>query len=96
MLPSITSKLITSTNLLKLVHSADEIINVLLAVAVVTALNKVVGLLAEPAPGVAKLERPEEVVDLLEVWPDGEHLVYDVFHTDHALLPETLFHDGVV
>jgi hypothetical protein len=50
-----------------LYHAVQQFVDLVLAVAVVTALHKVIGLLVEAATRVAQLERPQEVGDLLEV-----------------------------
>lgn len=52
----------------------------------VTTLDEMPGLLAEPSTGTAELERPQEVVGLLEVRTHSVDLVNEVFHADHTLL----------
>lgn len=69
-------------------HSSDEFVDVLLSVSVVTADDVVVSLLVEATERRAELERPEEVVDLLEVRTDGVDLVDQVLHARDAVLTE--------
>jgi hypothetical protein len=51
---------------------------------------------AESTSGVGELERPEEVVGLLEVGADGIDLVDQILHADDAVLAEVLLNDLVV
>lgn len=81
----------------KLVHLADESVDVLLTVTGVTALDEVLELAgAEAASGVGQLEGPEEVVGLLEVGADGVDLVDQILHADNAVLAEVLLDHLVV
>lgn len=50
----------------------------------------------EATVGVAELEGPQEVADLLEVGADGVDLVDKILHADNAVLAEVLLDDGVV
>eukprot|EP01136_Pigoraptor_vietnamica_P045602 Opistho-1_new@23742 len=84
------------TGAARLVHRADEVVDLALAVAVVAALNEVVRLLLEAAVRRAELERPEEVGRLLEVGADRVDLVDEVLHADNAVLAEGALNDGVV
>ncbi len=43
-----------------------------------------------------KLERPQEIGCLFEVWSDCVDLVYQVLHTYHAVFSEIVFDDLVV
>jgi hypothetical protein len=80
-----------------LVHLADEVVDVFLAVTGVTTLDEVVELAAvETTVGVGKLEGPEEVGGLLEVGADGVDLVDKILNADNAVLAEVLFNDLVV
>ena len=47
-------------------------------------------LLSEPSASTAQLERPQEVVDLLEVRPNSVDLVDKVLNTDNVILPKGL------
>ena len=81
----------------RLVHLADEGVDVLLTVAKVTTLDVVLELAGtEATSGVGELEGPEEVVGLLEVGADGVDLVDQVLHADNAVLAELLLDDLVV
>merc|ERR1719327_1663941 len=82
----------------RLVHPADELVDLLLAVAPVTALGLGVPVaLRDEAPARGReLEGPEEVVRLLEGRADGVDLVDQVLHTVDAALPERLGEDVVI
>lgn len=80
-----------------LVHLADELVDLVLAVTSVTALDEVEGLaLGHTAGGAGELEGPEEVVGLLEVGSDGVDLVDQILHTDDTELAEALLDDLIV
>ena len=72
------------------VHSSDKLVDQHLPVAMVTTLDEMPGLLAKPSPSAAQLERPEEVVYLLEMRTHSVDLMDQVFHTDYAVLPKSL------
>ena len=57
------------------VHSSNEPIDEHFPVPMVTTLNKVTRLLPESTTSIAKLERPEKVVNFFEVWSNSEYLV---------------------
>jgi hypothetical protein len=81
----------------RLVHLADEGVDVLLTVAKVTTLDVVLELAGtEATSGVGELEGPEEVGGLLEVGANGVDLVDQVLHADNAVLGKVLLDDGVV
>lgn len=81
----------------RLVHLADESVDVLFTVAEVTSLDEVLELArTEATSWVAELEWPEEVGGLLEVGADGVDLVDEILHADDAELSEVSFDDGVV
>jgi len=81
----------------KLVHLLDESIDMILTVTEITTLNEMSELAcSEPTSWVGKLEWPEEVVDLLEVWSDGDDLVNDIFDADNAILSERFLDDGII
>ena len=50
----------------------------------------------EAASWGCELERPEESVNLLEVWPDSEDLVDDILSTVDSKVSEVLRDEGVV
>lgn len=81
----------------RLVHLADEGVDVVLTVTKVTTLDEVLELAsAETTGGVAELEGPAEVGGLLEVGADGVDLVDQVLHADNAEGSKVLLDDGVV
>lgn len=76
---------------------SDQSIDLVLAVAEITALNVVLELSGtETTSWVAELEWPQEVGSLLEVGSDGIDLVDQIFHADNAILAEVLLDDGVI
>ena len=80
-----------------LVHAAHKSVDSLLAVAKITALNKVLELARlEATRGVAELEGPQEVGRLLEVGADRDDLVDEVLHAEDAVLAKVFLNDGVV
>ena len=88
------AELPTNTNL---VHLADELVDVRLPVTEVTALDEVLELACPPAAGgVGKLERPQEVVGLLEVRAGSEDLVDKVLDGKDVVLAKRLLNDLVV
>lgn len=72
--------------MVELRHSLDELVDLVLAVAEVAALDEVVRLLGPSAHRVAQLERPEEVGRLLEVLADRRDLVDEVLRADDVVL----------
>lgn len=59
-------------------HVAQQVVDLVLPVAEVTAVHEVVVLLAPAAGRRVQLERPQEVRGELEVGADGEHLVHQI------------------
>merc|ERR1719327_552734 len=80
------------------VHAADELVDLLLAVAPVTALglSVPVALRDEATARRVELEGPEEVVRLLEGRADGVDLVDQLLHTVDAVLSKVRGQDVVV
>ena len=72
------------------VHSLDELVDEILAVAMVTTLDEVPGLLSVATSGIAQLERPKEVVGLFEVRAHRDYLVDEVLNTDDTKLAQSL------
>jgi hypothetical protein len=80
-----------------LVHLSDQSIDLVLTVTEITTLNEVTEFSsAETASWVAKLEWPEEVGGLLEVWTDGEDLVDQILHADDSVFAKASLNNGVV
>lgn len=59
-------------------------------VPMVPSLNEVSGLFPVATACIAQLERPQEVVGLLKVWPHGEDLMNKVLHAYDAKLAQFL------
>lgn len=81
-----------------LVHSLDELVDVLLSVTSGTTLDKVLELsLNTPATRwVRQLEWTQEVVSLLEVWSNGVDFVNQVLNGDDTVFTELALDDGIV
>lgn len=67
-------------------HVFEEVVDGVLPVAEVAAVDVVATLIAPAAVRVGQLERPEEARSLPEVRPAGENLVHQVLHADHVVL----------
>jgi len=52
--------------------------------------------LLEPALGIGKFERPEEVVRIPEVWSACVNLMNEIFNTDDVLITKYLFNHTVI
>merc|ERR1719327_941203 len=80
------------------VHAADELVDLLLAVAPVTALglSVPVALRDEATARRVELEGPEEVVRLLEGRADGVDLVDQLLHAVDAVLAEVRGEEVVI
>ena len=81
---------------LYLVHTADQVVDLVLTVAEVTTLDEVVGDASVTASWGAELESPQEVVGALEVGADGVDLVDQVLDGLEADVADVLLDDGVV
>jgi len=80
----------------KLVHLPNELVDVLLPIALVTALDIVLEFALSPAAsGIRELERPKEVRYLFEVRPNGGDLVNKIFNRDNVVFAQLLLNDGV-
>lgn len=73
-------------------HPGNEIINQVLSVAPVTSsrLVEAMSLVNEAALGGGHLERPQEAVHFLEVWPNGVNFMDNVLNTMDSKLTELL------
>ena len=78
-------------------HFLDEVVDLVALHAASSALIEMYELLLsrEPVAGRRQLERPQEVVNFLEVWSYGEDLVDDILDAVHREASETLLHDIV-
>ena len=72
------------------VHPANESVDETFPVAMVSSLNEMPRLLSIASTSIAQLERPQEIVSLLEVGSNGEDLVHQILHADNAFLPKHL------
>jgi len=80
-----------------LVHLPDELVDTLLTVSQVAALDKVLELpRPKPAGRIAQLERPQEVARLLEVRADGDDLMDQILHAHDAVFPQVILDDLVI
>ena len=77
-------------------HSLDEFVDLLLSVAESTAVMIRMSLFFKSLLGRVKLERPEEVVCLLEMSTNGGNLVDEILSADDTVLSEFTCNDGVV
>jgi len=77
-------------------HSVQQLVDLVLPISVVSALDKVIGLLGESSERVAQFERPQEVGHLLEVWSDCPDLVDDVLNADDVVLAQVFLNDVIV
>merc|ERR1719440_1401871 len=83
----------------RLQHLRDELVNVLLAVASIAALDEVVAEPADTAARIVHLERPQKLGAVLEVGANVVDLVHEILHADHSalgLLTEGVLDDLVV
>ena len=72
------------------VHGSHEVVDELLAVAVLAALYEVQSLLVQAAGGGIQLERPQEVGALCEGWAHIEDLVDQILNADDIVLAQLL------
>ena len=84
------------TELIKLAHALDQVVDLVLAIAKVTTLDEVIGDASVAAVGRAQLERPQEVVGALEVGADGVDLVDQVLDGLEANVADVLLNNGIV
>jgi len=79
-----------------LVHLADETIDVILTVTIISSLVIMDGLLPQSSSGRVELEGPQEVVGFFEVGSDGVDFVDEILNADDSVLSKSLFNDTVV
>ena len=79
-----------------LVHTADQVVDLVLTVAEVTALDEVVGDTSVTASWCAELESPQEVVGALEVGADSVDLVDQVLDGLETNVADVLLNNGIV
>lgn len=83
----ITNRLPKAGNL---VHLTDEVVDLLIPAASLTALDVVQALLGEAAQRSRELEGPQEVGGLLEGGAGGDDLVDEILDTDDVVLAQDL------
>jgi len=71
------------------------LVNGFVSVTPVTTLVEGMSLVVESTLGGAELERPKEVVSLLEVRSDSVDFVDQIFNTDDAVLTKGLLNDFI-
>lgn len=86
----LSGAMVTRGDVGPLVHGADQVVDELLAVAVLAALDEVQALLGQAAVGRVELEGPQEVGGLLEGGADGVDLVDQVLNADDVVLAQRL------
>lgn len=80
-----------------LVHLSNESVDMLLAVAEITTLDKMFELpRPKTAIRVTEFEWPEEVGSLLEVGPNSVDLMNEILHADNAIFAKIFFNNGIV
>ena len=79
----------------KSVHLANQPVDQLVPVAMVTTLDKMPSLLPQTPTGVAQFERPQEIVGLFKVGAHRKNLVNQIFHTDDPVFPQLFLNNGV-
>lgn len=81
----------------RLVHAANQSIDVLLSVTSVTSFHKVSELcVCKATIGIRQLKGPKELIGLLEVRSNSVDFVNDVFDRDDTKLAQVLFNDAIV
>jgi len=76
-------------------HFLEKTVNQLFAVAEVSSLGEMIGLLAPSPAGVVQLEVPEEVVGHFEVGTDGEDFVDEILNANDTEFSQSLLDDFV-
>jgi hypothetical protein len=79
------------------VHLLDQSIDVVLTIAQVASFNVMLEFPSSEASGrIRKLEWPQEIASLLEVWSDCVDLMNQILHTDDAKFAEVVLNQLVV
>lgn len=80
-----------------LIHLLDQRVDLVLAVAEITALDEMLELAGpEATGGVAQLEGPEKIGGLLEIGADGIDLVDEIFDAHEAVLAQIILDKLVI
>jgi len=78
------------------VHGGHKLVNVLFAIARITTLRVMLGLLSETSKGGRQLEGPQEVRSLLEAGAASDDLVNQILNADDAMVTQIVRHHRVV
>ena len=62
----------------------------------VTTLNKMTRLLSKTTTSITQFERPQEIIRLLEMRPNSDNLMDEVFDADDPKLAKGFFNHGIV
>jgi len=79
-----------------LVHSLDELVDLVLSVTSVSSLDVMVSQSGPSSRGGAQLEGPQKFVGLCEVGSNSEDLVDKILNTDDVVSSESLLDQGVL
>ena len=79
-----------------LVHSSDQVVDLVLTVAKVTTLNKVIGDTSVTTIWCREFESPQEVIGALEVGSNGEDLMDQVLDGLETNVADVLLNNGIV
>lgn len=74
-----------------LIHSPDELVDIIFTVSSISAFNVVVPLLLHPTQRCLQLEWPQKVVGFLKVRTSSQYLMNQIFHTDQPKFTKTLY-----
>lgn len=75
----------------------NQLVDEIFSISMFTTLDKVFALLSTESTGrVGKLEWPEEVGSLFEIWSDSEDFVDQIFNTNDSVRTKGSFNDTVV
>lgn len=83
-------ELICQSNSEHLVHSPNQLIDLVFTISSITTLNIVVSLLFEATGWGTKLKWPQKVVCFLEMRSHGHDLVNQILNTDNSILAKSL------
>lgn len=79
------------SSMMYLVHSPDELVDIIFTVSSISTFNVVVPLLLHPTQRCLQLEWPQKVVGFLKVRTSSQDLMNQIFHTDQPKFTKTLY-----
>src|SRR5579859_1372329 len=86
-----------TATLLSLNHLSQQLVDSLLPITSITALNEMLKLALSPPPRrITQLERPQKVICLFKVGSDRENLMHQILHTLDSVFPECLNNESIV